>query len=370
MISGQPIRAGIVGASVNRGWGWRSHVPALLALPDYKLNAICTAHQETAEAAARETGAAHAFSDYHAMVQSPEVDLVTVAVRVPWHREMVLAAIEAGKHVYCEWPMGASIAEVEEMAAAARSAGVKAMVGLQGRSAPWVQHLKELVQQGYVGRPVTANAKFTTRHNYMRPGLSWAAKRANGNHLLAIQTAHMLDIVSSCLGGFREVAAYITTNQREWPAAEGNEPVIADAPDCVLVHAKCASGAVLSAYFAFVPAHGTGWRFEVFGDKGALVASSPGPAMTTPNRLQGGQLDDGEFQDLEVPSRLIRVPPGLESGTAFHVAHNYARLAEAIRGGADFEPSFDSGLQVYRLLAALERSDAEGGRWQTIDAAS
>src|SRR3972149_8361995 len=99
------------------------------------------------------------------------------------------------------------------MAEAARKAGVRAMVGLQGRSAPWVLYLRELVRQGYVGRPLTSNARFATRHNYQRPGLSWAARRVNGNHLLTIQTAHMLDIVSVCLGGFHEESAHITTMQ-------------------------------------------------------------------------------------------------------------------------------------------------------------
>jgi predicted dehydrogenase len=142
------VRVGIVGATVDRGWGWRSHIPALRSLPELDLAAVCTAHQETAEAAAAATGARHAFSDYRALIACPDVDLVTIAVRVPWHREMALAAIQAGKHVYCEWPLGTNLTEVEEMAAAARARGVRAMPGLQGRAAPWVLHLKQLISEG------------------------------------------------------------------------------------------------------------------------------------------------------------------------------------------------------------------------------
>ena len=144
----EKIRVGVIGASVNRGWGWRSHLPALQALPEYELVGVCTAHAETARDSAAATGARHAFTDYRELVAHPEIDLVTSAIRVPWHREIALAAAEAGKHVYCEWPLGTNLSEVEEMAEAARKAGVKAMPGLQARAAPWVLQLKELLDSG------------------------------------------------------------------------------------------------------------------------------------------------------------------------------------------------------------------------------
>src|SRR5215217_5748719 len=100
------IRVGIVGANAAQGsWGSRAHIPALKSLPEYELVAVCTAHEDTALQAAAAFGAQHAFHDYHAMVQHPDVDLVSVAVRVPYHHEIVMAAIAAGKDIYCEWPL-------------------------------------------------------------------------------------------------------------------------------------------------------------------------------------------------------------------------------------------------------------------------
>ena len=99
------IRVGIVGATVTpggSGWGANAHVPALQALPNYELKAVCTAHAETAKASAEKFGADLAFHDINQMAAHPEVDLVTVVVRVPWHKELVLAAIGAGKPVCCE----------------------------------------------------------------------------------------------------------------------------------------------------------------------------------------------------------------------------------------------------------------------------
>ena len=93
------IRVGIIGANADRGWGSSAHIPALLALPGYELTAVCTAHQETAEESATKFGARLAFHDHREMVNHPDIDVVTVAVRVPYHRELTADALNAGKHV-------------------------------------------------------------------------------------------------------------------------------------------------------------------------------------------------------------------------------------------------------------------------------
>src|SRR5688572_9415820 len=106
MATSGKIRIGIVGASASRGFASIAHVPALRPLPQFELTAVCTTRQETAEAAARHYGAPLAFCDPEQLAQHPDIDLVIVSVKVPDHYRPVMAAIEAGKHVYCEWPLG------------------------------------------------------------------------------------------------------------------------------------------------------------------------------------------------------------------------------------------------------------------------
>src|SRR5437660_8584411 len=113
------IRVGIVGATVTpggSGWGANSHIPALRALPDFEIKAVCTAHEETAKASAAAFGAELAFHDINDLVAHPEIDLVVVSVRVPIHHQLVMPALRAGKATFCEWPLGANLAEAEEMA--------------------------------------------------------------------------------------------------------------------------------------------------------------------------------------------------------------------------------------------------------------
>src|SRR5215211_6815960 len=142
------IRLGFVGANVRSLWASQSHYPALLASPDVELTAVCTTRLETAEEARATLGAKFAFADWRQMVRSPEIDAVAVVVRVPEHYGPTRAALEAGKHVYTEWPLGRNTVEAEELAALARTKGVQTVVGLQSRVNPALLYMKELIEQG------------------------------------------------------------------------------------------------------------------------------------------------------------------------------------------------------------------------------
>src|SRR5919201_2890804 len=154
--SSSRIRVGIVGASASRGFASVAHIPALRALPQFEIPAVCTARQETAEAAARHYGVPLAFSDPTQLARHPDIDLVTVSVKVPDHYQPVMAAIEAGKHVYCEWPLGRNTDEAEQMLEAAERRGIRHAVGLQDQMSPTLNYVKDLVGEGYVGRVLTA----------------------------------------------------------------------------------------------------------------------------------------------------------------------------------------------------------------------
>src|ERR1700757_4661451 len=117
MLNRNKFRVGIVGANPSRGFASIAHIPALHALPDFEITAVCTTRQDTADAAARHYGVPLAFSDAEKLAQHRDVDLVTVSVKVPDHYLPVMAAIEAGKHVYCEWPLGRNTEEAVRMLA-------------------------------------------------------------------------------------------------------------------------------------------------------------------------------------------------------------------------------------------------------------
>src|ERR1700675_1358733 len=96
------------------------------------------------------------------MVRSDEVDIISICVKVPEHRDILLAALAAGKHIYCEWPLGRNIQEAEELASTAERAGVHVTIGLQARLSPAARRARQLVQDGAIGRPLSARILSTS----------------------------------------------------------------------------------------------------------------------------------------------------------------------------------------------------------------
>ena len=156
MATSRKIRVRIVGANPSRGFASIAHIPALQELPDFEISAVCTTRQDSAEAAARHYGVPLAFCDAEKLAQHPDVDLVTVSVKVPDHYLPVMAAIEAGKHVYCEWPLGRNTDEAIRMRDAANRKDIRHAVGLQGQVSPAISYTKDLIADGYVGRVLSA----------------------------------------------------------------------------------------------------------------------------------------------------------------------------------------------------------------------
>ena len=146
------FRVGIVGLQPGRSWAARAHIPALRALADtYEIAGVANTSRASAEAAAAACGLARGFENVGALVRSAEVDIVAVTVKVPHHLEIVKAAVGAGKHVYCVWPLGNGLAEAEELAALVKAKGVLGVVGTQARVAPEIQYLRRLLADGFVG---------------------------------------------------------------------------------------------------------------------------------------------------------------------------------------------------------------------------
>ncbi|HXN11114.1 MAG TPA: Gfo/Idh/MocA family oxidoreductase, partial [Steroidobacteraceae bacterium] len=262
------IRVGIVGATVTvggSGWGARAHVPALRALPGYELKAVCTAHRETALASREAFGAELAFHDYDTMLACPDIDLVTVVTRVPTHYDLVMRALGAGKAVYCEWPLGATLAQAEQMAALAAERSLYTAVGLQARSDPALMHARELVRQGFIGEVLAVHFTYLSRATTRRGnGRIWQSERKNGANILTIGAGHSLDALSFVLGGFMEVSARLATTVTQWHNTDTGADVPVDAPDWVSVSGRLEGRAEVSFLVAAVPAQPDGQRqFEI-----------------------------------------------------------------------------------------------------------
>ena len=357
------IRLGFVGANVRSTWASQSHFPALLASPDVELTAVCTTRPESAEEARKAFGAKLAFTDFRAMCASKEIDAVAVVVRVPSHYEPTKAAIEAGKHVYTEWPLGRTTAEAEELAALARAKGVQTAVGLQSQVSPALLYMKELIETGYVGGVLSCHADCMRDGALERPAArTWQRDVTLGANPLTIANGHVIDALRFVVGNFARVSCMVTTQSKQWYQTDTKKMVDVTSPDNILVSGKLASGAVASVHVAAVPWAGGGFRMVIYGREGTLVATGDVSSQRGEMlRVQGAQRSH-ELSDLPIPARFVWMPPEFPRGDPFNVGQMYSLFAEAIRTRQKQQrlPTFDTAVDLHRFLDTIKLSSDTG----------
>jgi predicted dehydrogenase len=356
------IRVGIVGATVTEGgsgWGAHAHVPALHALPEYELKAVCTAHEETARASAAQFGAELAYHSFDEMVANPDIDLVAVSVRVPGHHDLVMKSLGAGKATFCEWPLGANLREAEAMARLASERSLQTVVGLQARSDPALMYARELVQQGHIGEVIGASMSVITRATTERgEGRIWQGDRRNGANTLTISGGHSIDALCFVLGEITEVSARLATTITEWHNTDTGQTMKVDSPDWISFIGRLESGAEVVVQVATVPFNPSGHSFAIYGREGTLTVTG-GSANLGPNHLFGAR-GGKDLEEMDPPDKFKLVPEGTPSGQPRNVAQEYVRFADALKHGDAFDPDFDHAVRRHKLIDAIERSAAEG----------
>ena len=356
----EPIRLGIIGASPTVGWAHRSHLPAIVASPEFELTGVCTTRMETAQESARQYGARLAFDDYRDMLAHPDIEAVAVVLRVPSHYQITKDALNAGKHVFTEWPLGANISEAQELADLARSKGVKAVVGLQARAAPEVLHMKELVEGGYVGEIMSCSMRLIRGGVLERPsGRTWQRDDTLGATTLTIATGHSMDALRFVVGDLSHVSAVVSTECPQWLETDTQTLVDVTAPDNILISGRLANGAVVSAHIASIPWAGSGYKLEIYGREGTLVASSEDSPQLGPVRLQGVRQGD-DLEDLDIPAHHTSVLEGMPQGAPYNVGQLYYQFSRAIRHEEKRHPDFDTAVDLHRFIDAVRQASDEG----------
>jgi predicted dehydrogenase len=367
MASTNPLRVGLIGAGGR--WGPRAHVPALKGLPQIDFYAVCTAHADTAQAAAEKFGVKRAFGDDKAMGADPQVEAALVAVRVPVHYVLSRNALEAGKHVYCEWPLGKDTKEAEDLAALARKLKLRTMVGLQRRASPAYQYMRELVKDGYVGQVLSVNVSLQGDGVLTRTAdRTWQRDVTLGANTLTITFGHAIDAMCMVVGELTEVSAIVATQVPQWYETDTKKHVDVTSPDNIMIQGRTEGGAIVNAYVGVHPYHGTGYRFEIYGKEGTLAMIGGGEAGDEKNRkIMGGKKDDKALQPLPVPDKFKSVPEAVQNTPAsYDVGQMWVRFQEAIRTGNALEPDFDHAVRRHRMLDAIRRASETGQRQKVV----
>lgn len=373
-----------MGAAHSQGWRTAPHFFDLPLHPAMRV--VAGRNAANVEAAAHTLGWAESSTSWHDLLERDDIDVIDICTPGDSHHEIAIAALEAGKHVLCEKPLANSVKEAEEMAAAAERAaanGVLAMVGFTYRRVPAIQLARKLVADGKIGEIHHVRAQYL-QDWLTDPSapLSWRLDKAKaGSGALGDIGAHIVDMTQFITGqSITEVSGALRTFVSQRPVAEefaglsgkgGSEmgPVTVD--DSATFLAQLSGGAV-GVYEATRFANGrkNAIRIEINGSKGSLAFDFED--MNVLHFFDG--TDPGEtagFRRIVVtePEHAYIAnwwPAGHGLGYEHGFTHQVVDLVNAIATGTQPEPSFADGLQVQRVLDAVERSSNERAGWTSV----
>jgi predicted dehydrogenase len=385
------LRVAIVGYAfmgAAHSQAWRT-VNRVFDLPvEAVMQVMCGRDEQQARSAADRLGWAEVETDWRRVVERADIDVVDVCTPGDSHAEIAIAALAAGKHVLCEKPLANTVGEAERMVEAARAAaarGIRSMVGYNYRRVPALAFARGLVEDGRIGQIRHVRAQYL-QDWIIDPQfpLVWRLQKDRaGSGALGDLGAHIIDLAQYVTGDvITGVSALSETFIKQRPLAAasaglsatgGSETGAVTVDDAALFHARFGGGA-LGSFEAtrFATGHKNGLRLEIEGSRGALA-------------FDFQSMNELEFYDAREPAvtagfRRILVtepdhpymgawwPPGHIIGYEHTFTHELRDFLEALATGTDPQPSFATGLQVQRVLAAIETSAGDASRWTPVDA--
>jgi predicted dehydrogenase len=384
----EPLGVAVIGA----GMAGRAHAAGYRSattlygpgLPDVRLVAVADVNEVFATDTARRFGYARAETSWQAVAEAPDVDVVSVVVANHLHREVVEGLLAAGKHVLCEKPFAPTLGDAEAMvAAAAGRPELQTGVGFTFRRSPAIAAVKELVDDGSLGRPIHLSGHYWCDYAVEPTApMSWRYKGGAGSGALADIGSHLVDLAEFLCGPIASVRGTVfatTTTERALPlrAAVGHaaaelsdvrEPV--ENEDLVTFTATFTSGATATLSASRVAlglANSLG--FELFGTDGAATfdLARPGEITYVDRAVTGATAG---YRTVPVgpahPYLTGGLPmdfPGVGYGQNDLFAFQARAFLEQVAGVRNLPPvpGFTHGLHNLRLLAAVTESAAEGG---------
>lgn len=340
------VNIGIIGT----GFGAKVQLPAFERTDGVKLIGIARREPEKSDAIAMKHRHLRAFSSWQELVQSPDIEAVSISTPPYLHKEMALFAFKHKKHVLCEKPLAVIEAEAEEMLTAAQQSGCRHMVDFEFKEIPeWIQ-MRECKDQGMIGKIRKIDVRWITggRARFDVP-FGWQNDLKLGGGVLLNFGSHVIDYLEWFFGPIREVKGTLETRKK---LVGGKK---ADADDWCAFECMLESRAKASIEISNVVEGGFEHTIEVIGQTGSLTLANPNirESVYGFSLLINGVL-------LPLPPHIKRLEPSLPDGriaTFMRIAEKFVRSIET---GTDIEPTFETGLRVQRIVDAIRESDRLG----------
>lgn len=350
------VGIGIIGT----GFARKVQIPAFAACDGAKIVSVASGSAANAEATANEFGIGHFTGDWRETVMRDDVDLVCMTTPPDLHREMVLFALEHRKHILAEKPMAMNVVEAEEMTAAAKNAGVLALIDHELRFQPGRQRAKAMLEAGEIGKVRHAKYSFRAPHRG-DPSIAWNwwSDIAQGGGTLGAINSHVIDSLQWFLSTtISTVSCQLQTHVKQRPYDGGFREVTTDDEANMLL--RFSPGLVTDdatglASVSMIEQPGYMNRIEFFGTTGAMRVDHRGELYIAKN---------GESEWTRIDSDLGTTLPGMpDTGFARGFLFFAPEIVKAVAEGRttiENAATFEDGLAVQRVLDAARESDANG----------
>jgi predicted dehydrogenase len=361
--SAKKIRVGLIGVG---NWANHAHLRVLSLLPEYEIVAVQARRREVAEAAAQRFGIRHVVDTVEELVVLADVDLVLVVNTTPQHADTVRAAIAAGKHVYCEWPLTVGSAVALELQQLAEKAGVRHIVGLQRRLSPHNRFVRDLLADGYVGAMRSVRMHVSTNYFQGRlpKALSWTVPAENFSSVVTIYAGHFLDMLFHAVGRPSSISAVLANQFKQATIIETGEVFAKTTPDQLVLIGSLGESAVLTVQIEGGKRNGSGVQIDITGDQGDLRITNRSAFGDVGDDyvVEGAHGDNLPLAKLEIPPCYNWLPDSGLPSAVLELANLYAAFARDVAEGTGTVPSFGDAVWLHRLFDQIEASTKSGER--------
>jgi predicted dehydrogenase len=221
-------------------------------------------------------------------------------------------------------------------------------------------HMKELVEAGYVGEVMAVHVSLMREGVLSRPSnRTWQRDAELGANTLTIANGHTVDAMRFVASDFSRLSAVVATQAKQWLDTGTNTLLDVTSPDNVLTSGRLTNGAVVSVHIGAIPFAGSGYRMEIYGREGTLIATGEDSPQLSEVSLREAKRGN-TLEPIQVPERFTLVAPETPSGEALNVGQMYTLFARAIRDGNNQHPTFVTAVDLHRLVDAIKQASDNG----------
>lgn len=369
---------------VGYGFIGKMHTYAYKSIPVYydpppakvRLVGVCTSKDETAKRAVEHGGYEFGTTDYHDLLDRDDIQIINCCTPNSFHKDLLIDAIKAGKHIYCDKPMTISVEDAKQIMKALEGSDIVNQMTFQYRFSPAMMRAKQLMDEGFIGEPMSFRAMYL-HAGYIDPNrpMSWRMDISKGGAgALFDLGSHILDLVRYLLGDAKEVFTMTETFYKQRPVSKGSsEKVDVKVDDLAIIMMKMENGAIGTAEASRIATGSNDdLKIEIHGREGAIrfELMDANWLSVYDNRAQGDPI--GGMRGFTKIETVQRYPapaafPGskvMVGWERFHIASMFSFL-DNVANGKSAPPTFYDGLKVQEIMEACLKS-ADAGKWVGI----